>query len=118
MIRRFQRFGQGEVRLRVGLGVVRHVEFRRIASAHVHESHHARRHAVETARQMVDAEGERVCGIASDDRLVDLDPRAAGVGEELDLGVESVDERRAKPARVARSKRSSASGGGSARNSV
>ena len=66
-----------------------------VAAADVHHPLGAGRHLVEAALEMLETEGQRVLDPAREHRLVDLDHRAAGLGEAADLDVQRVGEGRA-----------------------
>ena len=83
------RLGEVQVGLGRGLlvGVVVQVPW--VAAAAVDRAHHVVRDAIEAGGQGVHPEGEGVVEPSCEDRLVDLDVGAAGIGERPDLGVHS-----------------------------
>ena len=94
--------GEREVRLVRRLGIVLGIEPVGVAAADVHHALRAGRHLVEAALEVLEAEGQRVLDLAREHRLVDLDHRAAGIGEAADLDVQRIGERGAARARVVR----------------
>ena len=88
--RAVDRGGQVRVGFALGLGIVLAVEGVWIAAAHVHDLGDARGHAVEAAVEGLYAIVERLPRPSGEDRLVDLDPFAAGLGQRQHLFVEGL----------------------------
>ena len=84
------RFGQPEVAVGIGLGIVGSIEPVGIAATHVHGSGDVLRAAVERTLDILETVLERRVGLACEQWLVDLDVEAARVGERQNFAIEGV----------------------------
>ena len=96
-----ERIGQPELHVGIGLGVIFQVQFGRIAAADMLRPVHRVGIAMEASGQGIDAPRQRLVRLACEERLVDLDPAAAGLGQRQHLAVDGLAERRGERGLVA-----------------
>lgn len=92
--------GKLKVTAWISLEVILVVEMARITAAHVHDPDHRFVQAIEAAFQRFDAIGERCVDLAYEQRFVDLNVAAAGLGERANFIVQRGGQIEGQPALI------------------